>query len=217
MIKIIKECKNPEILVLTPLLLGHEIEKITKKTIKRNDIPFYWISCSKNQNIPSNHVDSMNWYKAKFGKLPKFIQFIDRDIEAGRGLLDRLYKKLSKTPENIGYCYANFQFKGTVNANFPAVPFDANRLIKSNYISSNSMFKSDMIEKVGLVTDDQYFRLLDWAFLLKALRNEYVGIPEPNAWFIAHSGIKDVSAGSNKDYYLKYKRVYKDFIEPLLK
>jgi hypothetical protein len=142
---------------------------------------------------------------------------VDRDIEAGRGLLDKLYYTLDGTQDHIGYSYANFEFKGHVNVKFPANKFDINKLVLGNYISSNSMFKSNVIEQVGLVTNDIYKRLLDYAFLLKCFGNGYIGIPCINANFIAHSNENDISAGSNEDYNNKYKRVYKDFIKPLIK
>lgn len=217
MIKIIQKVKNPKILVVTPLLPDHNISKITKKTLKRNNVDFDWISSSDDRNIPENVLEAVHWYKNKYGMLPPYHMMIDRDIEAGRGLLDRLYKKLDKQPENIGYCYATFQFKGHVNANFPAISFDINRLLQGNYISSNSLFRSNVIENVGLVTDDKYKRLLDYAFLLKCFKYGYIGIPEPNAWFVVHSTKNDISAGSRDDYILKYKRVYQDFIVPLIK
>lgn len=214
-IRILKECKNPKILVLTPLLIGHDISKETKKSIKRNNVDFFWISCSNNQNIPKNHLDGIDWYKKRYGKLPKYIQFLDRDVIIGRGMFDRLYNSIRKSDINIGYCYANFKFQGHLNIEFPAIPFDINRLVRANYISSNSMFKSDVINEVGLVIDDKYKRLLDYAFLLKCFKMGYIGLAEPNAWFIAHSTEKDVSAGSQDDYSLKYKRVFDDFIKPL--
>lgn len=215
MVKIIQEVRNPEILVITPLLPGHKVSGITKKTLKRNKVPFTWISSEGNQNIPKNALEGIQWYKDNKGKLPPYYMMIDRDIEAGRGLLDRLYERLKDTGLNIGFAYATFQFKGHVNADFPAIPYDINRLIRSNYISSNSMWKSAVIEHVGLVTDDQYKRLLDWAFLLKAFRYGYVGVPEHKAWFIAHSTKDDISAGDNKDYQVKYQRVWQDFVKPL--
>lgn len=216
-IKIIVESKNPQILVVTPLLPNHGVSKHTKNTIKRNKTPIYWISSSGNNNIPTNALEGIKWYKNKFGKLPPYYIMIDRDIELGRGMLDRLYEKLEKTKTfvNIGYCYATFQFKGYMNFDFPASPFDINRLVHANYISSNSLFRSSVIEQVGLVTDDKYKRLLDYAFLLKCFKSGYVGVPEPNAWFIAHSTKDDISAGSQDDYRIKYLRVYEDFITPL--
>lgn len=217
MIKIIQETKNPEILLVTPLLPGHKLSGITKKTLKRNKVPFAWILSEGNQNIPKNALEGILWYKNKYGKLPPYYMMIDRDIEAGRGLLDRLHARLDETGLNIGFAYATFQFKGHVNHDFPAIPYDINRLIQCNYISSNSMWKSSVIEHVGLVTDDQYKRLLDWAFLLKAFKYGYVGVPEHKAWFIAHSTKDDISAGDNKDYQVKYQRVWQDFIQPLLK
>ena len=179
--KIITNHSKPEILISTPLLPGDKISRITKKTIKRNSVPFSWVSTEANQNIPMNHLESISWFKNKFNKLPPYIFFLDRDIEAGRGLLDRLYNKLQDTPLNIGFSYATFQFKGHVNRDFPAKAYDINKLVQSNYISSNSLFKSSVIEHVGLVTDDKYKRLLDWAFLLKCFSHGYIGLPEPKA------------------------------------
>lgn len=220
MIKVIHEVKNPKILVVTPLLPDHKVSKITKKTLKRNETPFYWISSEGNNNIPTNACEGIKWFNNNFGKLPPYYMMIDRDIEAGRGLLDRLYATLERyvlSNKIVGYCYASFQFRGHLNHDFPAMPFDINRLVQANYISSNTMFLSEVIEKVGLVTDDKYKRLLDYAFLLKCFRMGYVGIPEARAYFIAHSTKDDISAGSNADYQLKYKRVYEDFVKPLIK
>lgn len=217
-ITVLKECKNPEILVVTPLLPDHKVSKITKKTIKRNEIPFYWISSAGNNNIPTNAQEGINWYKHNFSELPPYYIMIDRDIEMGRRMLDRLYVKLnSNCFDIVAYVYATFEFKGEINAQFPARPFDINRLVKANYISSNTMFKSSVIEEVGLVTDDKYVRLLDYAFLLKCFGKGYVGIPEPTAWFIAHSTKNDISARGQEDYKNKYLAVYEDFIQPLLK
>jgi len=55
------------------------------------------------------------------------------------------------------------------------------------------------------------------AFLIKCYQKGYIGVPEPNAWFIAHSTEKDVSAASPEDYRLKYQRVRDDFVMPLIK
>lgn len=217
MIKTINDCEIPQILIVTPLLPHHKISRHTKITVGRNNIPFFWISSSGNNNIPTNSLNGIKWFKNKFGKLPPFYIMIDRDIHMGRGMLDKLYEKLSHQPLNIGYCYASFQFKGHINADFPAIPFDINRLVQSNYISSNSMFRSNVIEDVGLVTDEKYKRLLDWAFLLKCFAYGYIGVPEPRAAFIAHSTRKDISAGSQEEYKIKYQRVFDDFVRPLLK
>ncbi len=217
MINVIKAVKNPQVLVVTPLLPDHKVSKHTKISLKRNKIPFYWISSAGNHNIPTNALHGIEWFKSKYGKLPRCYMMVDRDIEAGRGLIDKLYEKLMKMSKDIAYCYATFQFKGHLNADFPAIPFDINRLLQANYISSNTMFISSVVEDVGLVTDDKYKRLLDYAFLLKCFQAGYIGVPEPKAWFIAHSTDKDISAGSQEDYQQKYMRVYEDFIQPIIK
>jgi hypothetical protein len=216
MIKVIRDSKDSEILVVTPLLPNHKISKETKKTIKRNDVPFTWISSEGNFNIPTNAQNGIDWYKRNHPlPLPPYYIMVDRDIVMGRHMLDRLYRILKSSPSQFGYTYASFEFKGAVNQKFPAQPFDINKLVRANYISSNSLFKMSVIEEVGLVTDDQYKRLLDWAFLLKCFYHGYVGVPVDNARFIAMSAKGDISAGSPEDYQIKRNRVLNDFIKPI--
>lgn len=215
-IKILKQDKESKILVVTPLLPNHVISRETKVTLRRNKTPITWLSSMFNQNIPKNNNDGIKWYKKKFKKLPPYIYFLDNDITLSRKAIDKMYNKLKETPPHIGYAYASLEYKGHINKKFPAVPFDINKLVKANYISSNSLFKSNVIEEVGLVTDDKFQRLLDWAFLLKLYGQGYMGIPTPEALLIAQSSIKDVSAGSNQDYTIKSRRVYEHYIKPLL-
>lgn len=208
--------KKPKVLVVTPLLPGHKVSKITKKTIKRNDTPFSWVSYSGENNIPTNAQKGINEYQRKWGMV-KYFLMIDRDIEAGRHLIDRMYETLERSNDDIAYCYASFEFRGYVNASFPADTFDMIRLLEGNYISSNSMMKMSCLEEIGgLITDGQYTRLLDWALWLNFLRYGYSGIPCPDAYFIAHSDKEDVSAGTKEDYRLKYNRVKRDFAIPVI-
>lgn len=215
-IKIIKQDKGSKILVVTPLLPTHKISKETKITLRRNKTPITWISSMGNNNIPTNVQLGINWYKRKYGGLPEYYLMLDNDITLGRKALDRLYEKLKTSPPHIGYAYASFKYEGHINKEFPAIPFNINKLVKGNYISSNSLFKMEVIENVGLVTDEQYKRLLDWAFLLKCYGEGFMGIGCPEASFVAQSTANDISAGSNEDYTIKSKRVYTDFIKPFL-
>lgn len=215
-IKILKQDKESKILVVTPLLPGHKISKDTKITLKRNKTPFTWLSSMGNNNIPTNAQLGINWYERKYNMLPEYYLMCDNDIVLSRKSLDKLYDKLKSSPPHIGYTYASFEYKGHVNKKFPAIQFDINRLVKANYISSNSLFKMSVIKKVGLVTDEFYKRLLDWAFLLKCYGQGYMGLGCPEASFVAVSSTSDVSAGDNQDYAIKSKRVYNNFIKPLL-
>ena len=214
---VIKECKDPELLIVTPLLPDHEVSRETKVSMKRNKTKYTWIKSYGNSNIPTNALEAIKWYKS-FKSLPPYYIMIDRDVTVGRGMLDKLIETLKKFEwaEKVGYAYASFEFKGHINQKFPADPFDINRLLQSNYISSNSMFKSSVIEEIGLVTDEKYKRLLDYAFLLKCFERGYLGVPVPQASFVAQSTKNDVSAGSNDDYMVKYKRVFEDFIKPII-
>jgi hypothetical protein len=215
-IEVIKATKFPDVLVVTPLLPGDKISKETKKTIKRNTLKYFWITSEGKNNIPINALQGIKWAKKHVRFFPKYYIMIDRDIILGRSMLDRLFKSLEKSPDNIGYAYAGFEFKGAVNQKFPAIPFDPSKLLQSNYISSNSMFKMKVINEVGLVVDNKYRRLLDWAFLLKCLNSGYHGINVENARFIAKSEPGSISAGSKEDYEIKYRRVFEDFVKPII-
>ena len=178
-------------------------------------------SSSGNNNIPINHLGNIEWYKKNIGKLPPYIFFLDRDIDLGRHALDRLHNSLVKesyrSDVKIGYSYASFKYTGHINYDFPAIPFDVKKLLKSNYISSNSLYCTEVIEKVGLVTDNKYQRLMDWVFFIKCLGQGIYGTPCPEATFKVISTKDDISSGDNNDYMIKSRRVYDDFIEPLIK
>jgi len=213
-ITVIKESKNPKVLVVTPLLPGHKISKETKVTIKRNSIPLTWISSMGRNNIPTNLQKGLEYYE---GKLPPYYIMIDNDIILGRHMIDRMVGVLDKRKsDNIAFAYASFKFKGVVDKKFPAEPYAINRLLQHNYISSNSLFRSNIVMNIGLVTDNNYVRLLDWCMLLKLLYHGYYGMPCPNANFIAKSSESDISAGSNEDYEIKRYRVLQDFGHPIV-
>lgn len=215
-IKVLTSTKFPDVLVITPLLPGDYISKDTKKTIRRNNIKYFWISSEGKNNIPTNISEGLIWARANIKNFPKYYILIDNDIVLGRNMLDRLYKALDSSIKEVGYAYASFEFKGIVNQQFPADPFNPQRLVRANYISSNSMFKMSVVNEVGLVTDNKYKRLLDYAFLLKCLGKGYHGLNVPNARFVAISEPGDISAGSQQDYKIKYQRVFEDFIKPLM-
>lgn len=226
-IKVVKDCKvKPEVLVVTPLLPNHKISKKTKISLKRNDVDFVWLSSEGKYNIPSNARFAINWFTnircgGQYEHLPPYYLMIDRDVIAGRHMIDKLLRRLKPTPDIYAYAYASFEFMGHVNKSFPARPFDPNALMQHNYISSNSLFKTKVVLDeanggVGFVTDDQYKRLLDWAFLLKLFYHGYIGVPCPEAQFVADSTADDISARSPEDYKLKHHRVSTDFVKPIL-
>jgi len=216
-VNIIREDKRSKVLVVTPLAPGHKVSSDTKKTIKRNDIPFTWVSAEGNNNIPTNAWNGVEWYRKKSGKLPDYYLMIDRDIILGRHMIDRLHAKLSKMPSDHVYSYANFKFSGHIDKEFPASQWDINKLLLENYISSNSMFRMSALEEVGLVFDDKYKRLLDWAFLLKLfLKKGWIGVPCPETSFVAVASANSISSGSNEDYHTKRLRVIQDFAKPII-
>lgn len=215
---IIKESANAKVLVITPLLPDHKISKETKKTIKRNTVPFTWISYEGNDNIPTNVQNGLNEFrKYKKNDIPEFLLPLDRDIILGRGMIDRMCVALSMLPLEVAYTYANFEFKGAINKKFPAQTFDINKLVFNNYISSNSLIRISALNDVGgFVTDDKYKRLLDWALWLKFYQHGYIGMPCPIASFTAISTKDDISAGTAEDFELKRRRVMVDFVTPII-
>jgi len=210
-IKILHEARQPKFAVITPLWTGHTISKRLKQTIKATHNNYIWISSEGENNIPTNLQAGLDWLQKNKG-LPEYYAMVDRDIELGRNCLDNLYEVIKRQPFNIALAYASFAFKGAVNMKFPAREWDYNRLIRGNYISSNSMFRSAVTLNVGLVTDEKYKRLLDYAFLLKLAKAGYSGVPVPEASFVAWSEAGSISAGSQEDYVLKYRRVMEDFV-----
>jgi hypothetical protein len=216
-LKLIKQSKkNPELLVVTPLFTGHKISKETKINLLRNDIDFTWISYESGGNTAENFSDGIKAYRKKFTD-PKYVMMVDRDIIPSRHMLDSMYETIRKTDDNIAFCYCNFEFSGAVNQRFHNIPYDPMRLIQGNYISSNSMIKLDKLDDIGgVVTDNKYKRLLDWALWLQFLTYGYYGVLCHKTSFIAISEPSSVSSGTAIDYNIKKSLIKQDFIEPLL-
>jgi len=214
--KYIKKSAERKFLVITPLRKGDVVSDITLDTIQRNSLPFEWIEYQGTGNPYKNTHSALLTYSRE-KKVPEYVIKIDNDIEAEDGMLDKMYDILVNAKPNVAYTYCSFEFKGAVNAKFPAAPFNSTKLCMSNSISSMSMLKLDALNNIkGFVTDDKYFRLLDWALWLKFLEFGYVGQPTMNTSFIAHSGPNSVSARSNEDYKEKFNRIQQDFVKPIL-
>lgn len=212
MIKVLVKHKKPEVLVITPLLTGHKISVETKKSLKRNKVPFEWISYMGKENPCKNAQLAFDIYRKNNDNIPPYIIKIDNDIIAQRGMIDQMYNTLEKSMTHEAYCYCSFEFQGSVNIKFPAIPFDAEKLKKNNYISSCSLMKTKRFIEVGMwVTDNRGFRLLDWATWLRFLKRSYIGIPNTKTSFIAIADKDSISAGNNDDFYLKRKWVLENF------
>ena len=213
MLKIIKQTKNPKYLVITPLKNGDKISKITKKSINRNRHQFDWISYQSNNNIPTNTELALKEYK-----YIRYIIKIDNDINANRNMLDKMYNVLHTMPKHIAYCYPKFKYllPNGKSIDFTDNIFNVERLLKSNYITSNSMIDRYKLDEIGgFVTDNKYVRLLDWALWLKFLYYGYIGVPS-NTGFVTALNDNNISARGNEDYKEKHKRVYDDFVLPIM-
>ncbi len=217
MIKRIVKCKNPEILVITPLGIGDKISRETKKSIKRNKTPFEWISYMGNNNPAKNVSIAYKQYRKDNDGLPPYVIKMDGDINASRYMLDKMYNTLKGSDNNVAYTYSSFEFKGVINIKFSNKEFDPNMLMKSNFISSCSLINTKLLDNIGgWVTDDKYFRLLDWCLWLKFLKHGIIGKAVQNTHFVAISTPSSISCRSRKDYNEKYQHVKRDFINPLI-
>lgn len=151
MIEVVHKSDNPEFLVVTPLRMGDTISKNTLKLINDTKSSFDWVSYSGNNNIPTNTSLGLSEYKKKFGQ-PKYIIKVDNDITANSNFLDSLYTTLKSSNDDVAYSYCSFSFvNGTQKISFKAIDFDSDRLLKGNYISSVSMIKTDLLDKVGRI------------------------------------------------------------------
>ena len=215
--KIVKCNKKPEILAITPLSPGDRISIDTKKSVKRNRTPFVWISYM-GKNNPYKNVDiAYKQYRRENGVVPKYVIKIDNDIKVSKHWLDKMYKALESGKPEIAYSYTSFEFTGAINIKFPLRKFDPDYLLKMNYISSCSLVKTQLLDQIGgFVTDDKYFRLLDWALWLKFLRFGFIGQPVENAHFCAYASPTSVSCRSAEDYKEKALAIKEDFINPVI-
>ena len=209
-IKVLHLSESPEFSIVTPLRTGDFISNATKDTVFECKVPFNWISVESDNNVMRNfEIGFFELMKRK--QLSKHIIKIDNDTEWMDDTLEEMSFVLQNSDEHVAYTYCSFQYKGVINNSFPAIDFNSEKLKQGNYISSNSMFKSKVIYDIGLVTDDQYVRLLDWAFLLKCLKSGYIGKPSAG-FFTAYSSQDSISARSIEDYNIKKERVRRDFL-----
>lgn len=207
-----KSDEAPELLVITPLRNGDVVHEETINSIMSNSLTFDWISLEGDGNPYKNTEIALKIYE-RMMIVPPLIIKMDNDIVAMPGMLDKMKEVINASSWDVGYVYCEFRFTGAINAYFPVRPFDSDALKRCNYISSMSMMKTTALNDIdGFVTDDKYFRLLDWALWLKFLNHGYIGQPVSGTSFIAKASKNSVSAGTSEDYRKKASLVIKDFV-----
>jgi hypothetical protein len=220
MLKIVRNDKNSQILVITPLLknekVEHKISRDTENSIKRNDVPFIWVTYSGAGKHATNIQNLLDAYQNKY-PIPPYIQVLDCDIILGRHFLDRMYEKIIKSKDDVGFVYSPFQYQGHVNISFPPMKYDIEKLVMGNYISSNSLYKYEAIKAVkGFVTQEIYHRLSDWAMFLKMYYYGYIGELCESTSFVAISTKDDISAGTSEEFLRTKNLIHEDFVRPIL-
>ena len=215
MINYIVKDRNPQLLVISPLKKGDVISHDTLTSVHRNNISMHWISFEGDGNPYQNFRTALQLYSFT-NDIPEYMIKMDNDIVCDDEMLDKMYSTLHHSQEEVAYTYCAFRFTGSINMTFVADPFNIERLLQSNYISSISMMKSRHLEQIGgVVTDDKYFRLLDWALWLKFLYKGKIGIPCKTTSFTAFASGESVSARGPEDYKEKALRVMEDFVVPI--
>ena len=219
MLKIIKNDKDSKILIMTPLLktetITHKISKETERSIKRNEIPYTWATYSGSGKHAANVQNGLDEYQNRY-PLPPYILILDDDIILGRYFLDRMFACLQKTEDYIGFAYCPFEYWGHINVKFPPMPYDIEKLVNGNYISSNSLYKTKVVLEVGgFVIQEKYHRLSDWAFFLKLFKAGYIGKLCEKTSFVAISKPSDISAQGHEEFNKTKEDIYQDFILPM--
>ena len=201
--------------MITPLAKGDIVSYQTLNIISDNDIEIDWITFTGDGNPYQNFNSALELYKTQYS-LPKYIIKIDNDINAKKNMLFDMKRTLDYSKSNVAYTYCSFNFTGYLNLTINAIPFNSDKLGKANYISSMSMMKSECLEEIGgVVTDNKYFRLLDWALWLKFLNNGYIG-EVTNTSFTAYASKNSISNKGHDDYKKKALRVIEDFYVPFV-
>lgn len=219
----IRKVENPYYLVITPLKVGDEIsDDIHRSILDTNKIPFDWVSFKGDNNIPTNTSLALEEYEKRYEKVKHLIK-IDNDLKMDDGLLDCMHSHLLSrsfgSDVQYGYVYCPFSYVLSDGRRISFnQEFDIMKLIKSNFISSNSMINRDALDVIGgFITDPQYERLLDWALWLKFYREGFIGKLLKEKGFEATMKEDGVSARSNYDYQIKSTRVMRDFVNPIIR
>lgn len=112
-----------------------------------------------------------------------YVFFCDDDVLLPKDTLENLYALLQENPTKA---YAYTGYHGIVmhpqthpmHGNFmiPSVPFDKNKLIQGNFISTMALVKRDCLPDQKKPFDESLKRLQDWDLWLTMLENGHEGI-----------------------------------------
>lgn len=203
---------KPDILLITPLRKKDFVSVLTEESIVKNDVLFDWISYSSSNNPVVNCEKALEEYKKK-NSIPKYLMKLDNDIDADSGWLDSMYKALESSNDNIAYAYTSFEYYGYMNRSFKAKPFNSSVLMNGNYISFNSLIKTDAFLDIdGFVDLYGQDRLWDWALWLKFLKHNYIGMPVYDKEFRAFASSNSISCKSPENYYKNYDLIKKSYL-----
>jgi glycosyltransferase involved in cell wall biosynthesis len=131
-----------------------------------------------------------------------FVFFCDDDILLPATYIVSLYNTLFKNPD-VSFAYTGYV--GIVlhpeshpmhgNFSIPHVPFNAQQLMRGNYISTMSLVRRDVFP----MFDENLKRLQDWDLWLTIVKNGGKGILVPNQTFYAYYLDSGITSNSNSE------------------
>lgn len=204
---------KPEVLLITPLKQKDFISYLTDTSIRQNEVPFDWISYESKNNPVVNCEYAIEEYK-KRNMIPKYLMKLDNDIHADDGWIDSMYNAIESSNDLLtAYAYTSFEYYGCINRKFKAAPFNPSILKNNNYISFNSLIKTDAFLDIdGFVNLHGQDRLWDWSLWLKFLKHGYIGIPVYDKKFKAYASKDSISCRSADNYYKNYKLIKNSYL-----
>lgn len=131
-----------------------------------------------------------------------YVFFCDNDILLPKNHLEKLWKALTDNPDKA-YAYSGYygivldKSNHPLRNNFitPTVPFDRERLIQSNYISTMSLIRRDKFPRF----DEKLKRMQDYDLWLTMLGNGEEGIAVFENEFFAYYLDSGISSSKNSE------------------
>ena len=128
-----------------------------------------------------------------------YLLFCDCDIDWAPDAFELLYNTLKDTDASIGYSYGSYRMGNTI---FCHIPFDADLLRKSNYISTMSLIKKEIFTRF----DERLKRLMDWDKWLSFLERGIIGVFCGETIFTTKARVEGISH-EGKDSHREAERI----------
>ncbi len=137
----------------------------------------------------------------------RYVLFCDADVLPHPRMIERMVTTLELKPDS-SYAYCSFRFGWRT---FDLFDFDADRLVRSNYISTMSLIRREAFPGF----DESVDRLQDWDLWLTMLERGHRGVWVPARLFNAHIGKRTISKGIARPPHESVRRILKKHRLPI--